>query len=224
MRSTRSSSWRSASSGSSDYIASVVPRVQELKFSTFGHDMIVLHEREIRKAEPPFDVLLNPQVRTQFMAELNEIMAAAPMTIVAAVIDKPAFKRRRGIDTNPYHVALEFGLERVFLELQAHGQVGRPTSVVFESRGREEDRTLELEFLRICSSTQMEGLARTLRFQCASKGANSSGLQLADMVARPIGLHHLRPQQPNRAWDVIESKIRRDRLGRMAGWGLKTYP
>ena len=207
-----------------DYIASVVPRVQELKFATFGHDMVVLHEREIRKAAPPFDVLQNVAVRAKFMASLSELMAAAPMMIVAAVIDKAAFKRRRGVDTNPYHVALEFGLERVFLELQGRGQVGRPTSVVFESRGREEDRTLELEFLRICSSTRVDGLARTLRFQCASKGANSSGLQLADMSARPIGLHHLRPEQPNRAWDVIQSKIRRDPRGRMEGWGLKTYP
>ena len=207
-----------------DYIASVVPRVQELKYATFGHDMVVLHEREIRKAAPPFDVLQNVAVRAKFMASLSELMAAAPMMIVAAVIDKAAFKRRRGVDTNPYHVALEFGLERVFLELQGRGQVGRPTSVVFESRGREEDRTLELEFLRICSSTRVDGLARTLRFQCASKGANSSGLQLADMIARPIGLHHLRPEQPNRAWDVIQSKIRRDPRGRMEGWGLKTYP
>ena len=40
-----------------------------------------------------------------------------------------------------------------------------------------------------------------------SKKANSSGLQLADLIARPIGLSILRPGQPNRAFDTIKGKI-----------------
>jgi hypothetical protein len=37
----------------------------------------------------------------------------------------------------------------------------------------------------------------------ADKKVMSTGLQLADLVARPIGLHTLRPEQPNKAFDVL---------------------
>ena len=35
----------------------------------------------------------------------------------------------------------------------------------------------------------------------------SSGLQLTDLVARPIGLKTLRPEQENRAFEVLEPKF-----------------
>ena len=58
----------------------------------------------------------------------------------------------------------------------------------------------------------------------ASKWINSAGLQLADLTARPIALSCLRPDQPNRAFDIIEPKIRRDPDGKTDGWGLKNFP
>jgi hypothetical protein len=70
----------------------------------------------------------------------------------------------------------------------------------------------------------MIGMAETLEFMCVSKLTNSTGLQVADMVARPIGVHTLRPDQPNHAWEVLEKKIVRSRDGRMNGFGLKVYP
>ena len=45
------------------------------------------------------------------------------------------------------------------------------------------------------------------RFLLANKKSNSSGLQLADLTARPIGLKYLRPGQENRAYDIIAPKI-----------------
>ena len=58
----------------------------------------------------------------------------------------------------------------------------------------------------------------------ASKQVNSAGLQLADMVARPIGRHLLNPEQPNRAYDLLREKFRADPQGRIQGRGLKVYP
>ena len=40
-----------------DYTNVITPRIQRFKFDHFGHDMIILHEHEIRKSEPPFNVL-----------------------------------------------------------------------------------------------------------------------------------------------------------------------
>lgn len=207
-----------------DYVSGVVPAVERLKFEFFGHDMVVLHEREIRKALPPFGILLDPETRSSFMARLSGLIQEAKFTVVASVIRKDEFKERRGTATNPYNVALEYGLERVFFQLQDRGQVGKKTSVVFESRGANEDAQLELEYRRILDTTRVNGLAQTLVFRIASKQVNSSGLQLADMVARPIGLKVIRPTQPNRAWDLIEPKVARSATGNIYGYGLKVYP
>ncbi|MFF8817257.1 DUF3800 domain-containing protein [Leucobacter sp. NPDC015123] len=206
------------------YITSVVPRIQRLKFNYFGHDMTILHEREIRKSAPPFDILMDESVRTPFMSELNAILCEERYGIVSAAIRKEEFLRRRGSQTDPYHVALEFGLERVFLQLQQRGQKARRVRVVFESRGKAEDDALELEFHRIMAATKMRGMPETLDFTIVSKMCNSAGLQLADMVARPIGLKLLRPTQANRAWDVLEPHIVRSPKGNIHGYGLKVYP
>jgi hypothetical protein len=58
----------------------------------------------------------------------------------------------------------------------------------------------------------------------ADKKSISTGLQLADLVARPIGLQVLRPGQPNRAFEVLAPKIRRRPSGKVDGWGSKVFP
>jgi hypothetical protein len=207
-----------------DYIRRIVPAVQRLKFDYFGHDMVVLREADIRKSRPPFDILMNPSVRTPFYRDLNALIDASTFTIVASAIRKTEFRPPADSDGNPYHVAMEFGLERVFMELQERGQRGRLTHIVFERRGRQEDEALELEFRRIMDKTGIEGMAASLDIVFAHKQANSAGLQLADMVARPIGRRILAPDQPNRAWEIVQGKLRHSPKGEIRGWGLKCYP
>jgi hypothetical protein len=205
------------------YIERIVPKVQRIKFDFFNHDMIVFHEKEMRKSEPPFDILLRRDVRESFMSRIDELFAER-FGIVACAIRKHEFRDRVGTAVSPYSVALEFGLERVFMQLQTRGASRRETFVVFESRGKNEDRELELEFRRIMDSTRMRGMAETFRFRIASKQANSTGLQLADLVARPIGTHLLKPEQSNRAWDLIEPRMPKSPQGGVHGYGLKVYP
>ena len=56
------------------------------------------------------------------------------------------------------------------------------------------------------------------------KTANSAGLQLADLVARPIGIKHLRPLQMNRAYDIIRKKFYQSQSGEVDGWGFHSIP
>jgi hypothetical protein len=51
------------------------------------------------------------------------------------------------------------------------------------------------------------------------KSINSTGLQIADLLARPIGLSVLRPDQPNRTTDVIHAKYHRRATGMIDGYG-----
>ena len=95
--------------------------------------------------------------------------------------------------------------------LSAERQHGRTVHVIFESRGRKEDQELELEFRRIAANDSGSGGRDFGLFDFqpvfVPKAANSVGLQLADLTARPIALSHLRPNQPNRAFEIVRPKL-----------------
>lgn len=207
-----------------DYSRLAVPQLQQLKFTYFGHDNVVLHEHEIRKSRGNFNILLRQDTRAAFMRDLNALIADLPFTLVASCIRKRDFIEQRGSSSNPYHVALEAGLEQVFAFLCERGQRDAVTHVVFESRGRREDHELEEEFERIRADSRAEGLGTALRMVMASKQSNTCGLQLADLAAHPIGRHLLAPSQRNRAYELLRTKLRRGPDGEIAGQGLISSP
>lgn len=208
----------------SEYCESVVSKFQAFKFRHFGHDAVVLHEHSIRKQKPPFVFLNNQERRGMFMSELCGIMEEASFTIVAAVIDKQRHCKQYINPVNPYSIALLFCMERAYGFLKDQGQINRLTHIIFEKRGAREDEQLELEFRRIRDGKNSWGKMPCFEIVFADKKENLAGLQFADLTARPIALKTLRPDQPNRAYDIIESKLRRSPSGRIQGWGLKNFP
>lgn len=205
------------------YVETVTPRLRNLKFTTFGHDMVILHEHEIRKKTGAF-AKLSKEPREAFMSKLTDIMKDSPFTLLAVVIDKRKLKSRYVDPAHPYHLAMEFGLERLFRFMKEKKQDDRLTHIVCEARGAKEDKELELEFRRICDGGNH--FRKTLPFDIiiVDKKTNSEGLQLADLTARPIGLSVLRPEQQNRAVTILEEKYYRDGFGRKEGFGLKCFP
>lgn len=94
------------------------------------------------------------------------------------------------------------------------------TTITFEARGKKEDKDLELTFLRLTQSEEYQG---RFDIKILPKISNCTGLQLADLVARPIGRHVLNPEQPNRAFNIIEKKL--DKVyGMTKGYGIKVFP
>ncbi len=83
---------------------------------------------------------------------------------------------------------------------------------------------MELAFRRVRDGDNRDGRPYALDILIAPKSTNSEGLQLADLVARPIGLKVLRPRQANRAWDVLETKLFGGASGVIPGNGLKVFP
>jgi hypothetical protein len=205
------------------FIDAVTPLIRRLKFEAFGHDLVILHEHDIRKRKGAF-ARMNEAARESFLGKLTDVIAATDMTIIAVVIDKKSHSQRYANPFHPYHLAMQFGLERLYDFLALHGQVERETHVVFEARGAKEDQALELEFRRVCDGANRMRMALPLNMVIADKRTNSEGLQLADLTARPIGLHVLRPRQSNRAWNVIEAKLFRGARNCVAGNGLKVFP
>jgi hypothetical protein len=207
----------------SDYVNQAVPALQRFKFDYFGHDQVILHEREIRKALPPFQFLQVRNLRRQFMERIKALVEASPFVLIASVIDKVRLSERYIRPANPYDVALAFGMERVAKYLKRNGHADATTHFVFESRGRREDDQLELEFRRVCSGANYSAEQFCFEAVFVAKRSNSCGLQIADLLARPIGRHVMDPSQANRAYEVIEAKFDRWK-GKLEGYGLKTFP
>jgi len=211
------------------YAETVVTELQKFKFRHFGHDLVILHEHEIRKEKPPFNIFKSREESLNFIGELSEIIDKSNFVLTTCVIEKESLRKKYAEPANPYHLALGFGLERINTFLKEKGQEDKLTHIVVERRGKKEDNELELEFRRICDGSNWYNKRLPFSVQFADKKINSAGLQLADLVARPVGLHVLRPDQPNRAFETLKPKFYceggRENVGEgYEGWGLKRFP
>lgn len=189
------------------YAEKIAPAVQKLKFNYFGHDCVVLHENEIRKQKGDFAFLSHLPTRNEFMERLSSVMEASNFILIAGVVDKVRLSRGDGARSNPYHIALGICLEvlREFLAEKKQDQV--KTHVLVECRGKKEDAELELEFRRICDGENPGNRVLPFDIVFADKKTNLAGLQLADLVARPVGIHYIRPGQANKAFEVLKKKF-----------------
>lgn len=211
------------------YASGVVPAMEQLKFRNFGHDMVVLHEAEIRKEIAPFDRFLTKTHKEFFLNELNSLILESKFILISSAILKEQLPPKIGPDANAYHLALLPCLESLYDLLVEKGQEQKQTYVVVECRGKKEDDELELEFRRICDGANKFGKNLPFNIVLADKKTNSTGLQFADLVARPIGRHLLNREQANRAFDILRAKFfcegGRSRVGKCyEGWGLKILP
>jgi hypothetical protein len=208
----------------SDYTHVVCPQIRSLKFETFGHDTVVLHESDIRRRRGAFS-MLNQDAREVFLNKLTDIIEGSAMTLVAVVIDKVKLKGKYVSPAHPYYLAMQYGLERLYKFMLMNNQQTLTTCVVCEARGAKEDAALELEFRRVCSASAAGKPAYPFEIVIADKKTNSEGLQLADLTARPVGLKVLRPGQQNRAWDALCHKMFKGIGGAtITGNGFKVFP
>lgn len=208
----------------SDFTNVVVPSIQKLKFEFWGHDAVVLHGHEIRKQHGDFKILVDAKTRASFIERVNTAIDEAPFTVIAAVIGKVAHKKKYADPRDPYEIALVFCMERLFYLLRDLGQTDRITHLLVECRGAKEDTKLELEFRRICDGSNQAGKMPNFDIRFMDKKHNSTGLQFADLMAQPIARRVITPDQANRAYDIIEKKLRRDGKGNTNGYGLKVFP
>ncbi len=203
----------------STYIQETVPTFQQFKFDMFGHDNIILRERDINHQNKPFTFLQNQSKRHVFMEHMNHLIAGCKVAVIASAIKKRELMERHVDPHNPYDLALQFCMERASFFLTQRGAFNT-AHIVVESRGRSEDKKLKTTFDEL-----NKWFDHLFAIVFADKKTNTTGLQVADLMAAPIGRHVLRPDQPNRAWEVITRKLEKDPSGEtIDGWGLKIFP
>ena len=196
-----------------DYIEKIVPAIQRLKFDFWGHDWVVLHAHDIRKQKNAFSFLrLNRAKCDEFFNRLNNFVEGAPFQVISAVIRKDLLIKKYPVPHNPYNVALKYCLERLLRLMCDQHQQGKEITLVFERRGVIEDKELEIEFNKIILNKSTWGYRNddfsvmNFKMLFAGKAHNSTGMQLADLIAHPIAVKAFRPEQNNRSYDIIKNK------------------
>ena len=203
------------------YIQDLIPKFNALKFKYWGSDNIVFHERDFSKIDQIKDKALaskyaifrDKELKDSFMDELTHIIKNADLEIVAVLLDKKNFPKKYQ-EHDPYHICLSRGLRQVhdFLRNKSHDFYHQKTHFVFEKRGHKEDIELTDAFRRIKTDGGLlgkNGEYNFNKFHCEmmSKQANSTGLQIADLTAHPIGMNYLQKTQNDRAFNAIKEKL-----------------
>ncbi|MBI5274429.1 MAG: DUF3800 domain-containing protein [Chlamydiales bacterium] len=151
--------------------------------------------------------LFGKEKRESFFDQINTTISQMEFTLISRVIDKLEINKQNIKDLHIYHLSMKLALEELYSFLQEKGQANRLTHLVCEARGTTEDRSLEIEFAKICNGDNIYEKKLPFQIIIAHKQTNSEGLQLADLAARPVGLSIVYPDQSNRAMKILSRKI-----------------
>jgi hypothetical protein len=178
-----------------------------------------VHEPDIRAGEKSFWCGGNKAKRKKAIAALDKIIPRLDFTGFACVVNMGRYKELVGakpldesLPAHLYLMAVNFLAERLALALdtQFNGAKGR---LVLEARGPKEDATIQYEFARLfLDGTSYVSAAffrqmffPGLEFRC--KESNTTGLQLADLLARPCGEKVLKPRGVPNRWQAFRNKL-----------------
>lgn len=205
------------------------------KATWLGSQQVRVHEPDVRKRSHWFHHT-DPIHEQAIHDALADELARMPFTCIAGAIDKDAFNAAHAtgkvddfLPTSAYLMCLDFVVERAVHFLYHAGGDARGL-VVAESRGLREDAEVHAEFIRL----QLEGTQwqneSWFRYQLRPyieflrKDINHSGLQIADLVARPIAEKMLQPTTSPIHWGIVKDRLYDGGQGRPLSYGLKVYP
>lgn len=198
-----------------------------IKQTFWPQKKVIFHSRDIRKCDKEFQVLLDVNVKADFIGRLNHAMRNANYTIIASVIDKVAYLKRYGkLKNDVYEVALSFILERAVFYLDTITGGITNLNLVIEARGKKEDIQLKNHLDRLLNMGTYYVDAQRIRsfntrYEFRSKHLNVCGLQLADLLAYPLARYVIDKSRANPAFDVLKNKIYAKGGKR---YGLKIFP
>lgn len=208
---------------------------QEWKTRWLGAPDARVHEPAVRTRSGLFHDADPVRARGR-IAALDAQIESLPFTCIAAAIDKRRYAKAYPTGTvddflpqSTYLMCIDFIMER-FTHFLCHVGQGAQGIVRAESRGLREDAEVHHEYIRLhlegtqfCAPSQFRGYLRpSIRFE--RKDGNSSGLQIADLLARPIADKVLHPAGNPERWEVVAAKFYDGTQNRRGSYGLKIFP
>ena len=201
-------------------------RLNDLKRELFGTTDITLHTADITRNRNGFERLTDKGFRKVFYTALNKVMAELDYEIIACAIDRnnyAALYKTYKID--PYHLSLRILIEKFCEDI---GDVHAGGLIMAERRDEMLDRQLENVWESLLISGTKKCKAKNINkrltgLHLIAKADRLAGLELADLIASPIG-RHLLGKPEHKDWDIVKSKFKRNEDDDYNGVGLTTLP
>lgn len=211
-----------------DYYFNIAEKqIDRLKQEFFGKTNVILRSYDIRKQRGDFCGLVDRNKREEFYTALGKLIAGLEFKIIAAAIRKDQLKSRYPFPNNPYHICFQFILERSAMFL---GKTKEKLMFKIESRETHNDQKLSQVYesfrhakSRFLSPAEIREKLIDLSFN--QKTQNIAGMQLADLVAYPIGRWCLDKAKANKTFSLIETKLHcKSGSNTYLNYGLKIFP
>ena len=221
--------------------AAVALALQRFKHDVLKRPSACIHSADIRRWKKDYTQFRDPSIREAALAEISRIIDLCSVTVISVTIRKDRLSEGYLYPTPPYDLAVSYLLERFYhflvnqkvFESSENGSrvCSAKGSIVFESRGRREDREisnvckvkLETGFAFATSEQMCKIMTQAPRF--TSKNPPSAGLEIADLIAYPIARHVIDPDRPNPAFEVVRPKLYAPNgPSSIAQYSLKIFP
>lgn len=223
-----------------DVKSTLNPQLAAIKQKYFERDpdeAIIFHRKELVRKKPPFSILQNNEIETQFNQEFIQMMTNLNFVIISVLMDKKEHNEKYAKwKYDPYHYCMEIIVERFFFFLRDKNAVG---DLRFEGRGGKEDIRLKKSFTRIYQNgthfithADLEKYLTSKQLKIKPKQANIAGLQIADLLAHPVrrfifrnylNMNEERKTFGDKIIKAIEGKFH-SKNGKINGYGIKVLP
>ncbi len=215
------------------YEKDTIPKINVLKRDFFGGTDIIFHTAEMirptQSKEKRFLKLIDKKFRNNFYNSLNKLLEEINFLITSCAIRKKDHLYKYGINAlDPYLLSFDNLLNRLIFQIRSPEQ----GIIIAERRNSILDNQLEIAWLnakvsgtKIVKSSEIKEKIDNFRIMAKSK--NEAGLQIADLVASPIGRKILKiKDKPSNEvdFDVIKNKFIKDKDGNFINYGLTILP
>ena len=206
----------------------IEPQMRDFKLQFFGRDDIILHTKDMHRLRNGFESLANRNFRLEVYKELNAMIDGWDFKIVACAIKLNEHVAQYGSNAlDPYMYSLDVLVERFCKELDNAPDQG---FICAEMRNPRLDQELRIAW----EKSRREGTAfasaaeideKIVHLTLKDKKPNIAGMQLADLVASPVGRGVLKlPTKDDEvSRRVVKRKFRRGWSGHR-GYGLVVLP
>ncbi len=196
-----------------------------------------LHFHDVINKQGCFNILRNEEIQESFNKLYLAFLSAAPLTIIAIVIDKQKIFDNYATPDDPYGASLKILLDGYIHFLKSNSSTG---NIIIESRNKTDNNKLKQAYLsyyknggynrqHIDTSTIKNHLADNVLFY--TKDKMEVGLEISDMLATIMkffilskyNLHNLTNNFSMKVLKEVESKIRSHK-GEIKGTGIILFP
>lgn len=185
------------------YVTKIEPDFKRFKLKHHGSEAVVLHGRKIDNKEGEFRILRDRALYSRYVRELDTLIRASEIRLYSAFFLQLEVAKLGALTVHPYAYFMHELLNLIEQEVRVPG-VRTRCEVVVESR-----RGSDAEMLDAYESYKAAFRTAEVEFelQLAEKSLNVIGLQVADLVAKPVARFCLNRMEPGQGWPTVSKKV-----------------